>query len=132
MVAASCFQRKLSRCLAHGRIGGILVELVGRVRATSKKGEKVALIAEALRVCHGNQSEAARRLEVSRVTLLDKMKRQVSGMATLVTNVLDVSRMRLTSMRLDLHQVDLAELVRDAAARRGLPRSPAMSEKSAG
>jgi DNA ligase-1 len=34
-----------------------LVELVGRVRATSKKGEKVALIAEALRQTHGRETE---------------------------------------------------------------------------
>ncbi len=33
------------------------------------------LIAEELRRCQGNQSEAARRLGVSRVTLIDKMKR---------------------------------------------------------
>ncbi len=34
-----------------------LVELVGRVRATSKKGEKVALIADALRKTHGRETE---------------------------------------------------------------------------
>jgi ATP-dependent DNA ligase I len=34
-----------------------LVELVGRVRVTSKKGEKVALIADALRKTHGRETE---------------------------------------------------------------------------
>jgi DNA ligase-1 len=34
-----------------------LVELVGRVRATSKKGEKVALIADALRLSRGREAE---------------------------------------------------------------------------
>jgi DNA-binding NtrC family response regulator len=33
------------------------------------------LIADELRRCHGNQSEAARRLKISRVTLLDKLKK---------------------------------------------------------
>ena len=34
-----------------------LVELVGRVRATPKKGEKVALIADALRETRGRETE---------------------------------------------------------------------------
>src|SRR4030042_5552553 len=34
-----------------------LVELVGRVRATSKKGEKVALIADVLRQARGGELE---------------------------------------------------------------------------
>ena len=34
-----------------------LVELVGRVRATSKKGEKVALIADVLRETRGRETE---------------------------------------------------------------------------
>ena len=36
-----------------------LVELVGRVRATSKRGEKVALIADFLRQTHGLETELA-------------------------------------------------------------------------
>ena len=39
-----------------------LVELVGRVRATSKKGEKVALIADLLRQTRGRETELARPL----------------------------------------------------------------------
>jgi signal transduction histidine kinase len=49
--------------------------------------------------------------------MLGRMKRQVSRMATLVANVLDVSRLRLGTMQLDAAPTDLAELVTQAAER---------------
>ena len=38
-------------------------------------GFERALLSEALSACDGNQSDAARRLSISRVTMLDRMKR---------------------------------------------------------
>jgi signal transduction histidine kinase len=50
-------------------------------------------------------------------SLVKKMKRQVSAMATLVTDVLDVSRMRLSSIQLHREPADLAEIAQESVER---------------
>jgi DNA-binding NtrC family response regulator len=52
----------------------VLLPLKERVQAYER-----GLVVEALREAHGNRSEAARRLNISRVTLHDKLRRYGLG-----------------------------------------------------